>query len=387
MSDYFNKGSVIIGCIFLSRRTCVAVDGGRGREGRRGIVDRRRFGKDRHVRKVIAIQKRGRANARHALGNRYALKIRTSLESRRANARHVLGDRYALKARTPGERKPADLRHASVLGNHAVFAPRNKLLTFGFDDTVARAVILGISRCNLENGQLGATGKDSEANVRHAGRDRHARKIRAITERKRANVRHALGDRYARETRATRECIIFNMRYTIGYGYAPKPRVPLERRRANTCHASVVGDFAIWASHNKRFAFGFDDAVARAVIHGIPLCHVERGQSGAAGERGRVKARHAVSNVHVRKAIATEECRRANARHALFDGDGLDRGAVGIPRGFSITIICHIPRAADNQFTCLGIERPCKVILFRTAGATVGLGPCRKAKQRGKERH
>ena len=82
-----------------------------------------------------------------------------------------------------------------------------------------------------------------KVDARHAVRDCDARETFATIERRRADARHAIRDRDAREARAF-----------------------IERIRTDARHAAVARDDAVFTACNQRFAFRFNQAIARAVI-------------------------------------------------------------------------------------------------------------------------
>ena len=75
------------------------------------------------------------------------------------------------------------------------------------------------------------------------------------------------------------------------------------------------------------------------------------------------------------KACAGGKCTSAYACYTVLDGYGFDITAVIIPRGVTgVSVILHLPRTTDGKLTRVGIQRPCKIITFRTAFPLIGFG-------------
>ena len=107
-------------------------------------------------------------------------------------------------------------------------------------------------------------------------------------------------------------------------------------------------------------------------------------ETDAKGERLIADARHATANRDARETDATIERILTNARHAVFDDNCFDAISVAVPRHYLIIKIHHLPRAADRQHSCFGIERPRQVIPIRTTSTAIGL--CRRRQSRNHDR-
>ena len=115
------------------------------------------------------------------------------------------------------------------------------------------------------------------------------------------------------------------------------------------------------------------------------------GQTATISESTISNACDAVGNGYGGQTAASRESIPSNACDTVFDDDGFNGTAIGIPRGirFTITtIICiirHCSGAGDGEDAGFGVKGPCEVV---TAGAGLGEDSsyaCGKSEEEGKK--
>ena len=132
----------------------------------------------------------------------------------------------------------------------------------------------------------------------------------------------------APQPRATREGISADARDATGTGNARKARATIEGIIADARNASVCGDNAVFTTENKRFACRFNQAVSCAMILCIAVSNGNARKARATLEGIRVDARDAIGNGNARKAYATIEGIPADARDTVGNRDGCQTRAI-----------------------------------------------------------
>ena len=153
-----------------------------------------------HIPNLVAIRKSGITNVRYAVWHRHMRKTTATIERSIPDARHRIGDCHACKTAAIVERRRSDTRHAVRYYNFRspFWAKEYTSPTIRQQESVCR-IENRIYRINNIILDFVTPGKRIGRNVRHTGRNRHARKTAAAIERRRPDARHRVRYRHARK--------------------------------------------------------------------------------------------------------------------------------------------------------------------------------------------
>ena len=193
--------------------------------------------------------------------NGYAFKSATAGE-------HKIGDPcdaarycYVCKSATAVERKRADACDAAVGGNNTGFATQNQRLALRFDQTITRAVVLGIAFLYSYACKSATAGERHITDACDATRYCYVCKSATAIERIIADACDAARYRYACKSATAAERIKTDACDAIRYRYACKFATAIERRRADTCDVIRYRYACKSATHIERIRTDACDAI------------------------------------------------------------------------------------------------------------------------------